>query len=125
MSPLAEHVKDGGKLIDFLHQSLPPGMFEDAAYQVMDVPLERMKIMIKGSVLDCCRDIVIWCCGWAPGNDDHVLNGLFLFPIQDGARSPPSDSNRRAEALTTGRGIAGDLHKVNGCFKISRDSCVG
>jgi ubiquitin carboxyl-terminal hydrolase 14 len=34
-----------------LETLLPPAAFKDAIYQVTGVPLERMKVMIKGGVL--------------------------------------------------------------------------
>lgn len=52
MSPLAVHVKHGGKVHDVqLDPDRPASVFKDAIYQVTGVPLDRMKVMIKGDIL--------------------------------------------------------------------------
>ena len=52
MSPLTVHVKHGGKTHDVqLDPDRPASVFKEAVYQVTGVPLERMKVMIKGGIL--------------------------------------------------------------------------
>jgi ubiquitin carboxyl-terminal hydrolase 14 len=52
MSPLTVHVKHAGKVHDVqLDPDQPASVFKDAVYQVTGVPLERMKVMIKGGIL--------------------------------------------------------------------------
>ena len=52
MSPLAVHVKHGGKVHDVqLDPDRPASVFKDAVYQVTGVLLDRMKVMIKGGIL--------------------------------------------------------------------------
>ncbi|KAJ3574855.1 hypothetical protein NP233_g1485 [Leucocoprinus birnbaumii] len=52
MAPLAVHIKHAGKTHDVeLDPDLPPVIFKDAVYQVTGVPVERMKVMVKGGVL--------------------------------------------------------------------------
>jgi ubiquitin carboxyl-terminal hydrolase 14 len=55
MSPIQVHIKHAGKLYDVqLDQDLPPNAFKDAIYQVTGVPLDRMKVMVKGGILKVC-----------------------------------------------------------------------
>ncbi|KAG6334550.1 hypothetical protein ID866_4547 [Astraeus odoratus] len=52
MAPLAVHIKHAGKVYDIdLDPDLPPTAFKEAIYQVTGVPLDRMKVMIKGGIL--------------------------------------------------------------------------
>ncbi|KAI6022948.1 hypothetical protein PISMIDRAFT_97204 [Pisolithus microcarpus 441] len=52
MTPLAVHIKHAGKVHDVeLDPDLPPAAFKEAVYQVTGVPIDRMKVMIKGGVL--------------------------------------------------------------------------
>ncbi|KAG5641931.1 hypothetical protein DXG03_003957 [Asterophora parasitica] len=52
MAPLAVQIKHAGKAYDVqLDPDLPPAIFKDAVYQVTGVPVDRMKVMVKGGVL--------------------------------------------------------------------------
>lgn len=52
MAPLAVHIKHAGKTHDIqLDPDLPPSVFKDAVYQATGVPVDRMKVMVKGGVL--------------------------------------------------------------------------
>ncbi|KAG6888563.1 hypothetical protein C0992_008192, partial [Termitomyces sp. T32_za158] len=52
MAPLAVHVKHAGKIHDLsLDPDLSPAVFKDAVYHATGVPVDRMKVMIKGGVL--------------------------------------------------------------------------
>ncbi|KAI6167703.1 hypothetical protein EDD17DRAFT_1534319 [Pisolithus thermaeus] len=52
MAPLAVHIKHAGKVHDVeLDPDLPPTAFKEAVYQVTGVPVDRMKVMVKGGVL--------------------------------------------------------------------------
>ena len=52
MAPLNVQIKHSGKSYNVsLDPELPPGVFKDAIYQVTGVPVDRMKVMIKGGVL--------------------------------------------------------------------------
>lgn len=52
MVPLPVQVKHAGKVYDVqLDPDLPPAVFKDAVYQVTGVPVDRMKVMVKGGVL--------------------------------------------------------------------------
>jgi len=53
--PLPVHIKHAGKVYDIeLNPDLPASAFKNAIYQVTGVPLDRMKVMIKGGVLKVC-----------------------------------------------------------------------
>lgn len=55
MAPISVKIKHAGKVLDVqLDIEQPPAIFKDAVYQVTGVPLERMKVMIKGGVLKVC-----------------------------------------------------------------------
>lgn len=55
MAPLAVHIKHAGKVHDVqLDPDLPPNVFKDAVYQATGVPVDRMKVMVKGGVLKVC-----------------------------------------------------------------------
>ena len=55
MAPLAVHIKHAGKTYDVqLDPDLPPNVFKEAIYQVTGVPVDRMKVMVKGGVLKVC-----------------------------------------------------------------------
>ena len=52
MSPIPVHIKHAGKLFDInLDQDLPPNAFKEAIYLLTAVPVDRMKVMVKGGVL--------------------------------------------------------------------------
>lgn len=69
MAPLAVHVKHAGKVHDVeLDPDLPPNVFKEAVYQVTGVPVDRMKIMVKGGVL---KVRLLNRCGW-----NQNLNGI-------------------------------------------------
>ena len=52
MAPLAVHIKHAGKAYDVqLDPDLPPTAFKEAIYQVTGVPVDRMKVMVKGGIL--------------------------------------------------------------------------
>jgi ubiquitin carboxyl-terminal hydrolase 14 len=53
--PLAVHVKHVGKVYDVqLDTDQPPLAFKQAVYHLTGVPVDRMKVMIKGGVLKVC-----------------------------------------------------------------------
>ncbi len=57
MAPLKVHIKHAGKKHDVeLDQEKPPIAFKEAVYQVTGVPVDRMKVMVKGGVLKVCWD---------------------------------------------------------------------
>jgi len=59
MAPLAVQVKHSGKVYDVsLDLDQPPLAFKDDIYHKTGVPVDRMKVMIKGSVLKVCLRIV-------------------------------------------------------------------
>jgi ubiquitin carboxyl-terminal hydrolase 14 len=52
MAPLSVHIKHAGKIHDVsLDPDLPPPIFKDAVFAVTGVPVDRMKVMVKGGVL--------------------------------------------------------------------------
>lgn len=52
MSAITVHIKHGGKQHSLqLDPEQPPSVFKEAIYQVTGVPVDRMKVMIKGSLL--------------------------------------------------------------------------
>jgi ubiquitin carboxyl-terminal hydrolase 14 len=52
MPALAVHIKHSGKVYDVeLDTDLPPTAFKSNVYQATGVPVERMKVMVKGGVL--------------------------------------------------------------------------
>ena len=52
MAPLKVHIKHAGKKHDVeLDPEKPPIAFKEAVYQVTGVPVDRMKVMVKGGVL--------------------------------------------------------------------------
>jgi len=52
MAPLKVHIKHAGKKHDVeLDPVKPPLAFKEAVYQVTGVPVDRMKVMVKGGVL--------------------------------------------------------------------------
>jgi hypothetical protein len=58
MAPIPVQIKHAGKLYDIqLDQDLPPNAFKEAIYQLTGVPIDRMKIMVKGGVLKACPTI--------------------------------------------------------------------
>ncbi|KAF8654777.1 hypothetical protein AX16_003432 [Volvariella volvacea WC 439] len=58
MAPLRVHIKHSGKIYDVdLDPDQPPTVFKEAIYQVTGVPLDRMKVMVKGGVL---KDDAAW-----------------------------------------------------------------
>ena len=59
MAPIAVHIKHAGKSYDVqLDIDLPPKAFKEGIYQVTGIPVDRMKVMIKGGMLkvsySCC-----------------------------------------------------------------------
>ncbi len=57
MEPLKVHIKHAGKKHDVvLYPEKPPVAFKEAVYQVTGVPVDRMKVMVKGGVLKVCRN---------------------------------------------------------------------
>ena len=57
MAPLKVHIKHAGKKYDVdLDPEKPPLVFKEAVYQVTGVPIDRMKVMVKGGVLKVRRD---------------------------------------------------------------------
>jgi ubiquitin carboxyl-terminal hydrolase 14 len=52
MAPLKVHIKHAGKKHDLeLHLDKPALAFKETVYQLTGVPVDRMKIMVKGGVL--------------------------------------------------------------------------
>ena len=52
MAPLNVHIKHAGNKHDLeLDPEKPPLAFKEAVYQRTGVPVDRMKIMVKGGVL--------------------------------------------------------------------------
>jgi hypothetical protein len=63
MAQISVHIKHAGKLYDVqLDQDLPPNAFKEAIYQVTGVPVDRMKVMVKGGVLKVYLMIVLSDC---------------------------------------------------------------
>lgn len=61
MAPIPVHIKHAGKLSDIqLDPDLPPSAFKDAVYQITGVPVDRMKVMVKGGVLKVRPFLVTW-----------------------------------------------------------------
>jgi hypothetical protein len=61
MAPLKVHVKHAGKKHDLeLDPEKQPLAFKEAIYQLTGVPVDRMKVMVKGGVLkvrgDCSEN---------------------------------------------------------------------
>jgi len=57
MAPLKVHVKHAGKKHDVeLDPEKLPISFKEAVYQVTGVPVDRMKVMVKGGVLKVCQN---------------------------------------------------------------------
>jgi ubiquitin carboxyl-terminal hydrolase 14 len=55
MSPLKVHIKHAGNKHDVeLDPEKSPVSFKEAIYQVTGVPVDRMKVMVKGGVLKVC-----------------------------------------------------------------------
>jgi ubiquitin carboxyl-terminal hydrolase 14 len=58
MAPLAVQVKHSGKVYDVsLDPDQPPLAFKDNIYYKTGVPVDRMKVMVKGGVLKVCRQL--------------------------------------------------------------------
>ena len=58
MAPLNVHVKHAGKKHDLeLDTEKPPLAFKEAIYQLTGVPIDRMKVMVKGGVLKVRRHL--------------------------------------------------------------------
>ncbi|KAI0791020.1 cysteine proteinase [Abortiporus biennis] len=52
MAPLAVHIKHAGKIHDLtLDIDRPPSVFKDDIYHLTGVPVDRMKVMVKGGLL--------------------------------------------------------------------------
>jgi ubiquitin carboxyl-terminal hydrolase 14 len=57
MAPLKVHVKHAGKKHDVeLDPEKPALAFKEAVYELTGVPVDRMKVMVKGGVLKVSRD---------------------------------------------------------------------
>jgi hypothetical protein len=57
MAPLKVYIKHAGKKHDIeLDPEKPPVAFKEAVYQLTGVPVDRMKVMVKGGVLKVCRN---------------------------------------------------------------------
>jgi ubiquitin carboxyl-terminal hydrolase 14 len=57
MAPLKVHIKHAGKKHDLeLDPEKPPVDFKESVYQLTGVPVDRMKVMVKGGVLKVRRD---------------------------------------------------------------------
>ena len=60
MSPLKVLVKHAGKSHElYLDPDQPPAAFKDVIYQATGVPVDRMKVMAKGTVLKVCEIIYV------------------------------------------------------------------
>jgi hypothetical protein len=60
MSPLKVLVKHAGKTHElYLDSDQPPAAFKEVIYQATGVPVDRMKVMAKGTVLKVCEIIYI------------------------------------------------------------------
>lgn len=56
MPALQVHIKHSGKVYDVeLNTDLAASAFKDNIHQVTGVPVERMKVMVKGGVLKVCN----------------------------------------------------------------------
>lgn len=56
MAPLTVHIKHAGKIFDVpLDVAQPAVVFKESIYQVTGVPVDRMKVMVKGGMLK------VWC----------------------------------------------------------------
>ena len=52
MPVLNVHIKHAGKIYDLpLNTDAPGSVFKEAVYQKTGVPVERMKVMVKGGIL--------------------------------------------------------------------------
>lgn len=52
MAPISVNIKHSGKTHNVqLDIDLPPAAFKEAVYNVTGVPVDRMKVMVKGGVL--------------------------------------------------------------------------
>lgn len=59
MAPLKVHIKHAGKKYDLeLDPQKPPLAFKEAVYQSTGVPVDRMKVMVKGGVLKVRREFL-------------------------------------------------------------------
>ena len=55
MAPLQVKIKHAGKVHEIsLDPELPPVAFKEAVYQATGVPVDRMKVMVKGGILKVC-----------------------------------------------------------------------
>ncbi|KAF7759673.1 hypothetical protein Agabi119p4_11368 [Agaricus bisporus var. burnettii] len=79
MAPIPVHIKHAGKLSDIqLDPDLPPSVFKDAVYQITGVPVDRMKVMVKGGVL---KDDSSWKkIGPKPGQTFMVIGAAGELP---------------------------------------------
>jgi ubiquitin carboxyl-terminal hydrolase 14 len=61
MAPLKVSVKHAGKTHELnLDTDQPPAAFKDLIYQATGVPVDRMKVMAKGTVLKVCKMIYVY-----------------------------------------------------------------
>ncbi|GLB44135.1 putative peptidase C19 family protein [Lyophyllum shimeji] len=79
MAPFPVQIKHAGKVYDVqLDPDLPPAAFKDAVYQVTGVPVDRMKVMVKGGVL---KDDSSWKkIGPKPGQTFMVIGAAGELP---------------------------------------------
>ena len=72
MAPIKVHIKHAGKKHDLeLHPEQPPLAFKEAVYQLTGVPIDRMKVMVKGGVLKVLQDL------------QSYIEGNLTFSYQD------------------------------------------
>ena len=64
MAPFSVNVKHAGKTYTLdLDPDLPAKAFKEAVYQATGVPVDRMKVMVKGGMLKVCVFLVrLRCC---------------------------------------------------------------
>ena len=59
MAPIKVHIKHAGKVLDVdLDVSQPAVAFKESIYQVTGVPIDRMKVMVKGGMLKVCSSSI-------------------------------------------------------------------
>jgi hypothetical protein len=77
MAPLKVHIKHAGKKHDLeLDPEKPPVAFKEAVYQLTGVPVDRMKVMVKGGVLKVCRNS--WKFAWRRKLDTMVTRMILI-----------------------------------------------
>uniref|UniRef100_A0A8H8CF76 Ubiquitin carboxyl-terminal hydrolase n=1 Tax=Psilocybe cubensis TaxID=181762 RepID=A0A8H8CF76_PSICU len=82
MSPIDVHIKHNGKTYDIkLDPDLPPAVFKDTIYSLTGVPVDRMKVMVKGGVLKGQTFMVIGAAGELPKAPPKPI--VFLEDMDD------------------------------------------